>query len=50
MVAAPDWARSDDTGVGPPDDPQDMADFMGDMAARYKGRVQAYEAVKALPK
>jgi hypothetical protein len=43
VVAAPDWARSDDTGVGPPDDPQDLADFMGDMATRYKGRVQAYE-------
>lgn len=43
VVAAPGWARSDDTGVGPPDDPQDFADFMGQMAARYQGRVHAYE-------
>jgi hypothetical protein len=43
VVAAPDRARSNDTGVGPPDDPQDLADFMGNMATRYKGRVQAYE-------
>lgn len=46
VVKAPDWARgpSPDTSVeGPPADPQDLANFMGAMAARYKGRVQAYE-------
>ena len=43
VVAAPDWARPGKTGNGPPDDYQDFADFMGAMAARYKGRVHAYE-------
>ncbi len=46
VVKAPDWARepNPDTSVeGPPANPQDFADFMGAMAARYKGRVQAYE-------
>ncbi len=46
VVKAPDWARgpNPDTSVeGPPTDPEDFADFMGAMAARYKGRVQAYE-------
>ncbi len=46
VVKAPDWARgpNPDTSVeGPPTNPQDLADFMGAMAARYKGRVQAYE-------
>lgn len=43
VVAAPDWARPGKTGNGPPDDDQDFADFMGAMAARYKGRVHAYE-------
>lgn len=46
VVKAPDWARgpSPDLSVeGPPADPQDMADFLGAMAARYKGRIQAYE-------
>jgi hypothetical protein len=46
IVKAPDWARgpSPDTSVdGPPSNPQDLADFVRAMAARYKGRVQAYE-------
>lgn len=46
VVKAPSWARGDEpdpTVEGPPVDPQDLADFMGAMAARYKGRVQAYE-------
>jgi len=43
VVAAPDWARPGKPGDGPPDDDQDFADFMGAMAARYKGRVHAYE-------
>ena len=46
VVKAPDWARgpNPDTSVeGPPGNPQDFADFLGAMAARYKDRVQAYE-------
>lgn len=46
VVKAPHWARPGNTdwGVeGPPANPQDFADFMGAMAARYKGRVKAYE-------
>jgi len=46
VVKAPRWARpgnSDFSVAGPPANPQDMADFMGAMAARYRGRVKAYE-------
>ena len=46
VVKAPGWARgpSADTSVeGPPKNPQDYADFVGAMAARYKGRIWAYE-------
>jgi len=46
VVKAPDWARPADTdfGVeGPPANPQDYANFMGALASRYRGRVQAYE-------
>ena len=46
VVKAPVWARpggADLSVEGPPANPQDFADFMGAMAARYKGRVQAYE-------
>lgn len=43
IVAAPHWTRPDKPGNGPPDNDQDMADFMAAMAARYQGRVQAYE-------
>jgi len=46
VIAAPEWARPPDTdfGVeGPPADPQDFADFLGALAAQYKGRVKAYE-------
>jgi hypothetical protein len=28
---------------GPPDDPQDLADFLTALASRYKGRIQVYE-------
>jgi len=38
IMDAPAWA-----GNHSPNNPQDFADFMGAMAARYKGRVQAYE-------
>jgi hypothetical protein len=43
IVAAPGWARPGKSGVGPPDDDADLADFMGAIAARYLGRVSAYE-------
>jgi hypothetical protein len=48
VVKAPDWARGpnfdpDPAINGPPADPQDLADFVGAMAARYKGRIHAYE-------
>jgi tetratricopeptide (TPR) repeat protein len=46
VVAAPQWARPGSTDLsaeGPPDDSQDLADFVGALAERYKGRVQAYE-------
>ena len=46
VVKAPAWARganADLTVDGPPANPQDLADFMGAMAGRYKGKVQAYE-------
>ncbi len=43
---APNWARpgDDDKSVeGPPADPQTYANFVGAVAARYKGKVQAIE-------
>ena len=43
VVTAPDWARGTSTGEGPPSDPQDYAAFVGALAARYHGRVHAYE-------
>lgn len=46
VVKAPDWARgpgADHSVDGPPQNLQTFADFMGAMAARYKGRVKAYE-------
>jgi len=39
-VSSPDWAG---VGGGLPNNPQDFADFIGFMANRYKGKVQAYE-------
>src|SRR5438876_1492979 len=41
----PKWASTKVTfpAVGPPDNPQDFADFLTAVAARYKGRIQAYE-------
>ncbi|TMF04314.1 MAG: endo-1,4-beta-xylanase [Chloroflexi bacterium] len=41
----PKWASTKVTfpAVGPPDKPQDFADFLTAVAARYKGRIQAYE-------
>ncbi|MBN1583601.1 MAG: SH3 domain-containing protein [Anaerolineae bacterium] len=43
VVAAPMWARGGKTGDGPPDNYQDFYDFMGALAAHFKGRVGAYE-------
>ncbi|MDH7488160.1 MAG: cellulase family glycosylhydrolase [Anaerolineae bacterium] len=46
VVTAPDWARPGDTDRsvdGPPANPDDYANFIGQLAARYKGKVQAYE-------
>ncbi len=46
VVKAPAWARpagADLSVEGPPANLQDYADFVGAMAARYRGRVQAYE-------
>ncbi len=43
VVSSPTWARRDGRTDGPPDNPADFARFMGQMAARYKGQVRAYE-------
>lgn len=45
VVTTPSWARrNDDLSVpGPPADPQKFADFVGAIAARHAGNVQAYE-------
>ena len=46
VVKAPTWARGpgpDMSVEGPPQNLQDYADFVGAMAARYKGRIRAYE-------
>ncbi|MCL5026105.1 MAG: cellulase family glycosylhydrolase [Chloroflexi bacterium] len=43
VVTVPSWSRGDHRTVGPPDNANDLADFMAAIAARYKGKVQAYE-------
>ncbi len=46
VVKAPTWARPPGTDLsveGPPANLQDYADFVAALAARYRGRVQAYE-------
>jgi hypothetical protein len=44
VVKAPGWARpAGDTDQGPPADPNTYGTFMRELAARYKGRVKAYE-------
>jgi hypothetical protein len=46
VVKAPDWARPANTDLsqeGPPADPNTYAMFVGEMAKRYKGGVQAIE-------
>ena len=41
----PQWAATSVQwpGTGPPDNPKDWSDFLGALAARYRGRIQAYE-------
>jgi LysM repeat protein len=41
--SAPAWARDSDQENGPPKDYQTYANFVGQLAQRYKGRVAAYE-------
>jgi hypothetical protein len=46
IVKAPDWARPTNTDLsqeGPPADPNSYALFVGELAKRYKGGVQAIE-------
>ncbi|MBI2938820.1 MAG: cellulase family glycosylhydrolase [Chloroflexi bacterium] len=43
VVTSPRWSRADGHTDGPPDNYNDLASFLGQMAARYRGRVQAYE-------
>ncbi len=43
VVSAPKWTRPGKPGHGPPNNYQDMANFMGAMARHFKGRVHAYE-------
>jgi LysM repeat protein len=41
--AAPGWARDSDQEKGPPADYSTYANFVGQLAQRYKGKVDAYE-------
>ena len=44
VVTAPRWSRAGLHGVeGPPNNFADFGNFLGKLAARYKGRVKAYE-------
>jgi len=43
VLTSPGWARADGRHDGPPDNLQDYGNFVGGLAAHYKGRVQAYE-------
>lgn len=39
----PEWAGGGYPTVGPPDNPQDLADFFSALASRYTGRIRAYQ-------
>ncbi len=39
----PAWAGGGYPVSGPPDNPQDLADFLTALAGRYKGRIRAYQ-------
>lgn len=39
----PEWAGGGYPASGPPDEPQDLADFMTALASRYTGRIRAYQ-------
>jgi hypothetical protein len=43
VSTSPDWARTNPSGHGPPDDYGHFSAFMREMAMRYQGRVNAYE-------
>ncbi len=43
VTSAPAWARESDQEKGPPKDYQTYANFVGQLAARYAGTVDAYE-------
>jgi LysM repeat protein len=43
VTYAPDWARGIQEENGPPDNPANYGAFMSALAARYTGRVQAYQ-------
>lgn len=43
VTNAPDWAREGSEEAGPPADPQTYAAFVGALAQRYAGVVDAYE-------
>jgi LysM repeat protein len=43
VTSAPDWARDTNQEAGPPTDYSTYANFIGALAERYAGRVDAYE-------
>ena len=43
VVHAPDWTRVSELETGPPADYAEFGRFMAQLAARYRGRVAAYE-------
>jgi hypothetical protein len=43
VVTTPSWARARTEGEGPPDNPETLGNFVGAIAQRYCGKVQAIE-------